>query len=320
MKVWRPVRTSISAGRRSVRARSLTRTLIRRNLNPSESVILCSDTRSGSTWLMELIGQLPGTVCNWEPMHPGRGVLPPEWNMGSRPYVPEDRPDARLETWFDDLLRFRIGNHWTLSRADPAAAAAATVGVHKFVRASLLLPWMVRHLPLERPPIFLVRHPLAAIASKNTNFGILRTTAADWSPVVDESLEPYARIIAEQEDPVLVRIARWCYANRVALNHPHAGRDWAVVHYEHLLLDPEETFRGVLDRLRWTTAGPDPVASVDFGRASTSDFLGVLAASPLQQLAKWRDDVDRDLVTRTQDLLDRFGIVDYRANEVLPTV
>ena len=269
---------------------------------------------------MELVGQLPGTVCNWEPMHPDRGVLPSEWNMGWRPYVPEDQPDARLETWFDDLFRFRIGNRWTLSHATPAAAAVATVGVHKFVRASLLLPWMVRQLPLERPPIFLVRHPLAAIASKNTNFGILTPTPANRSPVVDDSLDPYARIIAEQEDPVLFRIARWCYANRVALNHPHAGRDWVVIHYEHLLLDPEETFRRVLDRLKWTTTDPDPVASVDFGRASTSDFLGVLAESPQEQLAKWRDGVDSGLVARTQDLLDRFGIVDYRADEVLPAV
>ena len=320
MNVVQPVRTSLSAGRRSVRTRSLKRTLIRRDLNPSESVVLCSDTRAGSTWLMELVGQLPGTVCNWEPMHPLRGVLPAHWDMGSRPYVPADRPDERLETWFDDLFRFRIANQWTLSRANAAAAAAATVGVHKFVRASLLLPWMVRHLPLERPPIFLVRHPLAAIASKNSNFGMLVPTTADRTPAVDDSHDPFAQIIAEQDDPVLVRVARWCHTNRVALNHPNAGRDWVVVHYEHLLLEPEETFRRVLDRLRWTTTDPDPVASIDFGRASSSDFLGALAPSPLEQLSKWRAGADSALVTQTQELLDRFGIVDYRADEVLPAV
>ena len=241
MSFRRTVMDPLAASRRSLRARWVRHMLTRRDLDPAASVVICSEPRSGSTWLMELIGQLPGAVCNWEPFHPTRGVLPRERDMGWRPFVPAEEPDPLLEAWFDDLLRFRIGNSWTLSRVDRHAAASAEIGVHKFVRASLLLPWMVTHLPLERRPVFLVRHPFATISSQDTNFAGVRamsTPSAGRRPT-----DEYSAIVAEQKVPELLLVARWCEINRTVLNQPLLDEKLIVVHYEHLVLEPERRWR-----------------------------------------------------------------------------
>jgi len=311
------VRSAISGSISEVRSRSIRRILERRHLDPTASIVLCSEARSGSTWLMELFGQLAGTVCSWEPFHPDRGALPADWDMGWRPYVPEHDADDRLVDWFDQLFRFRIANDWTLSQTSLIQARRAEVGVHKFIRAALLLPWMVRHLTLERPPIFLVRHPLATVSSKNANFAVASTTGIAAATGDDPLDDRYAEIVRSQRDPTDVRIARWCNANRVALNHPAAGTDWIIVHYEHLLLDPQVTMRSLLDAIGWPDAD-GAVTALDVGRASRSDFTGALADSPQQQLGKWIDRADARTLERTQELLDQFGIVDYRADDAMP--
>jgi hypothetical protein len=265
---------------------------------------------------MELIGQLPGAVCNWEPFHPSRGVLPRSWDMGWRPFVPENEPDPRLEAWFDDLFRFRIGNHWTLSHVTRETAAAAEIGVHKFVRASLLMPWMVTHLRLDRRPVFLVRHPFATISSQDTNFEGVR--ASEPAIVERRFADEYASIVTEQTDPALMLFATWCYRNRPALDHGRISERLIVVHYENLILEPEDTLRSVLDQLAWP-AGVGAANSVDFGRASRSDFLAGLAEDRSVQLVKWLDRIDPGLLEPAQELLDRFGITCYRADEVMPT-
>ena len=41
-----------------------------------ESIIICSETRGGSTWLISILSNIPNTCINWEPLHEKRGVSP----------------------------------------------------------------------------------------------------------------------------------------------------------------------------------------------------------------------------------------------------
>lgn len=294
---------ALGVQRRRARAALIRRLLHRRLSATDASIVICSEPRSGSTWLMELFAQLPGVAASWEPLHPARGVVPPDWDLGWRPHVDEAEADPRLAGWFDDLFRFRIGNQWTLSRTTVRQAVSARMGVHKFVRASLLLPWMTQHLDLAIRPVYLVRHPLATLVSQVHTFRPGDESSDDLSGGDERALE---------------QVRRWCEVNERVLNHPRAGLDWVIVHYEHLLLDPRAVFVGLVDELGLTgLAGLD---DVDYRRASTSNFRGAFKESPSEQIDKWSANVDADLRRRAQQLLDEHHIVHYRSDLPLPTV
>ena len=58
-----------------------------KNFNVENSIIIFSEARGGSTWLMEILSTIPKTAINWEPLHVKNGVVPKKLNWGWRPYI-----------------------------------------------------------------------------------------------------------------------------------------------------------------------------------------------------------------------------------------
>lgn len=57
--------------------------------SPNSNIIISSDARGGSTWLLELLTQIPRTAVIWKPFHAKNGFVPDFFNFGWRPYIPE---------------------------------------------------------------------------------------------------------------------------------------------------------------------------------------------------------------------------------------
>src|SRR5690242_1804363 len=60
-----------------------------KNFQAEQGIILCSEPRGGSTWLMEIFTKIRGTLINWEPLHVENGVVPKEFRWGRMPNIPE---------------------------------------------------------------------------------------------------------------------------------------------------------------------------------------------------------------------------------------
>ena len=62
----------------------------RKDFDPREAVVIFSDPRGGSTWLMEMLEQIPRSTTIFEPLHAELGLMEEELDLGWRPYIPAD--------------------------------------------------------------------------------------------------------------------------------------------------------------------------------------------------------------------------------------
>ena len=137
-----------------------------RRFKSEDAILICSETRGGSTWLMELMRNISGSTTIWEPLYPEKGVVPRDYNFGWRPNILEEQLDSRFKLLFKKILKGSIQSQFTLSETSILRSIFSRYLIIKFTRAHLLLPWLVSNFSLKYRPIFLVRHPIAVAFSQ----------------------------------------------------------------------------------------------------------------------------------------------------------
>lgn len=77
------------------------------DFNPSENLVMCSAPRGGSTWLAELLTEVPRTALLFEPMYVRMRDTGPFQGLSIVSYqpVPESASWPELEAAFNDVLR-----------------------------------------------------------------------------------------------------------------------------------------------------------------------------------------------------------------------
>lgn len=133
-----------------------------------DTIVISGSPRSGTTWLMELLQQLPGYTTLFEPFHHKWFPETEKRGFSLRPYIPQGQGDEAMEEYLEDVFsgcvcsknpqyRFSLDNTWKRLKADKL--------VVKFVRANRLIPWMLERFNV-RAIVYMVRHPCATIASQ----------------------------------------------------------------------------------------------------------------------------------------------------------
>jgi hypothetical protein len=277
-----------------------------RNFDPRANLILCSAPRGGSTWLAELLSQVPQTAILFEPLHLWR--KPPLSGLhlcGYQP-IPEhaDWPEARAA--FDAIFRGRFVNDWTGHQSSVLAFLLAKRMLVKMVRATAMLPWLIRNFRFLNRPVLLVRHPLAVVASQ-LRFGFARDGFRGFripDCPFNEHFLKHKDFLSELRTAEEGLAAHWCLANQVPLSSPDNGRAWTTVYYEHLLLDPERELRRIFDA--WELPLPRHLLNrvrVPSAKTVDSRFL----SKPARQLDKWKLAFSDEQLERLIAVLDHFG-------------
>ncbi len=302
---------------RSVRDRSAI--LSAKGFCAEDALVLTGDPRGGTTWLMEILCAWPGTALNWEPLHHAFGVVPAAMRWGKRPFIPEDdREPERLAT-MRELLSGRRNTEWTLRYCTREQAIGAERLLTKFVRANLLLPWMTASIAFKRKPILLLRHPVPTVVSQLKAFpDASHHAAAHTVPdqLFNERHVQHLEMINRLAPGLERQLALWCVNNLSTLRHPRHGRDWIVVYYEDLLLNPAASLERIA--AAW---GVQPDAWIDHARrdrSSATDFMRDRLSDPAAQAAKWMQRIDPAQAARLQGILDHFGIDEYSLASASP--
>lgn len=292
------------------------------HFHPENNLLLCAAPRGGSTWLSELLHCIPRTVILNEPL-----ALSPGINGGSpfrrldfwwRQYIPKNAtwPDAREA--FDEVLRGRFLNTWTCAYANFAEFLTAERMIVKLCRANALLPWLTNHYRFKFAPIYLVRHPFAVVASQLA-FSAWRFTPGNGYPAsvshFREFYQQHAAFLATVNTKEEFLTTTWCLANSVPLKQGAEGGGWITVHYEKLLLNPEEELGRIF--ARWGLPMPDSILErVSLASATTQD--ATFKKSVGRQLTKWQSSLDRRQRARMMRVLDYFEIERYNGVDPLP--
>lgn len=287
-------------------------------LPKNQARIIFSETRGGSTWLMELL-QWNGVVTQWEPLNPLFGVIGRNMNFGDRPHLKKDEQFPELVEEFNEVLEASRFSRWTIKYNKLSALLQPKYVLVKFVRANMLIEWIMEHIELSAPPVLLVRHPVAVASSQ------LQTFVRKQEPVL-----PYVvpqcrnnqRYIEHFDylnglTTALERnVALWCINNLPVLNNSQILNRLHVVYYEHLLNDPKVAIRKIAEAWKLTL----PVTEIDSRKKSkTSHQLGKEIAVE-EQLARWKSKLSDAELTALQNVLDYFGCTIYSVHSPWPMV
>lgn len=287
-----------------------------RQFNPEENILIFSYPRSGSTWLMELISEVPGTVNLWEPLHIRNVSEFRELNFGWRQHIPETAEWEEAEKTFEKLFRGEYLNFWLTSRDFPLKFCFADRMIIKFVRANAMMPWLLNNFQFDIMPLFLLRHPFAIVASQ------MKEGSWDYEFEGYSIPEmPYNNIYKQHESFLSTletkcedMLATWCINNKVVLEHRRHNQDWITLHYESLLFNPQQEIERIFER--WDRPVPDGI--IEQVREPSSTTREAFFKKDLKaQLSKWRRYFDKDEISRMQRVLDYFGI-DIYSEALLP--
>ncbi|MEO1626841.1 MAG: sulfotransferase [Bacteroidota bacterium] len=294
--------------------------LRRKSFRLEEAVLIISSPRGGSTWLGEIINHLPGSLINWEPFHPKFGVLPTDFNWGDAAYLPEALAGEREQKVVEDILNYRRASSFSLSFASWKGVLSSRWVITKSVRTTCLLPWIVRHIPLKRKPIYLLRHPIPTALSHLKAFGPAQAAGEDYQVpdmIHNDRFREQAEFMNGLASPLERQVAIWCLNNLPSIRHAEHGRKWIVQYYEDLVLEPEQQSRQLLEELGFSVSD-EQLSRIKFRKASQTDMKQDLLADARQQLEKWQHQLSDEQVDKLQKVFDHFDLKLYSAHEPLP--
>ena len=270
------------------------------------TLVIAGSPRSGTTWLAEMLGTMPGSAILFEPLHPDRVADVRAAGMGWRTYRAPGAAWPAGEQLFERILRGELRTAWTLSQVPRYGLYPVRRWIVKFVRANLLLGWLTQRFPIP-PPVLLLRHPCAVVSSQ------LR---AKWWKSVPK---PPRNDLLFADYPQLLPLldgfstfeerlaARWCLDTIVPLSlaQPYP---FQLVAYEQLLADPARELRRICDR--WRVEMPDTGVRRhrEPSRSASRDWFEREGYDPLSE---WTRALSAEQVERILRVVTAFGLDFY---------
>jgi hypothetical protein len=288
-----------------------------RGFKVEDSLIISSETRGGSTWLMELINTDPDTIINWEPLHEIKGVVPPAFRWGPNPSIPENTRNTGYEDLMKKMLTYKLATYNSIKYCTLKELLNGKRVITKFVRSNEMLAWLVNSFQLKYKPIYLLRHPVAVAKSQIRNFYDKHEKLSPFEILDTINSSRYLEHLGYINSLTTMlerQVALWCIHNRNVLNHPDHGKKWIVVYYENLVVNPDKELQRLAEELNLNI----PDGSIDYQRASRSDYHNEYISDKSVQLSKWKNGLTDDQLRALQEVLDHFGIEEYSALDIYP--
>lgn len=281
-----------------------------------DTIVVTGSPRSGTTWLSELLRELPGYKMLNEPLHlksaPETKQLD---NLDWRTHVSPNADFPELESLLRRALTGRVGTtwKWRLKDSNPIRQLMQHTRQRKLlvklIRAGRMLPWVTQRFPV-RAVVSTFRHPCAVVASQ-LNFGWevhhlpesgrLQQTLGQFPDAIENR---YGGILAEIDTPAGLLAAVWCIDTYLTLRQP-VYRPWIVTTYEDLLERREAEMNRIFDAL--DAPVPEGLrAQFDEPSHSAADDLSV--GETEKQLTKWRDRLDNGQIDTVLRIVEKFGL------------
>ena len=284
-------------------------------------LLIVSSPRGGSTWLTEIINNLPDTAINWEPFHPRAGAVPALFEYGSDLDFDLANVDAKLNSHILDALTARLYSNFTMQFCSLKDCWAAATLITKSIRITAALPWICDTYEFALRPLYLVRHPIPTALSHLKAFGQRCTHPRDFflpSAIKRDSKWPkYLKYLQSLQSPLELEVAIWCINNFETLRIEHEQKKWMTIYYEQLLMNPKTEFVKILDAIG-QNGSKIKQEDIDFLRPSQTDMDRDMAKNGEAQLRKWQGKLARQELTRIQKILDEFNIIEYNVDSALP--
>ncbi len=313
---------------RALRSRPFFRGLQRLQLpdtRAEETIVVTGSPRSGTTWLAEMLADVPGYIHIDEPLHLGNGLARRHTELDEwRHYVAPTSRRSHLRSYLQFALQGRLQDPysdvslWTLV----CRLLAGGPAVVKFVRANRMLHWLDRSFDTQQR-ILILRHPCAVVASQLSYESSewrkadlpdrqeLQSAFGGWIP--DDLFQRFRSVLAGIETHAGYLAAVWCLDNYIPLRYEGRSVPGVVTTYERLVGHHSEEYTRIFNRVGLGSIGTIG-CRVDEPSSSAADDLHQDA---LRQLSKWKRKLDDRQVETVLQIVDAFEL-DFYSTDVEP--
>lgn len=286
-----------------------------RNFDIKDTIVVSGSPRSGTTWVANIVSNLPGYSVLFEPLHPN-------WFLGvdGAGFKPRTYKSPH-ENWLEgeNYLRQVLGGKVKTTSYRLEAASSVMAGffsskiVAKFIRANRLLPWMSTTFTL-RDMILIIRHPCAVVASQLQSgiYGYVRNKydelpkrkdvleEAQEIQYLDQSTLDYLEKIRTPEE---ILAATWCLDNLVPLSFPKPY-PWILVSYEKLVREGVAQVQRIFNLLNTET----PPKSIEkLRRLSHTAYDKGDYFSGENHISKWKSYLSSEQTDNILKVVTQFG-------------
>ncbi|MDQ3451673.1 MAG: sulfotransferase domain-containing protein [Actinomycetota bacterium] len=294
----------------------------RHRSGPRNDIVLISARRSGSTWLMELLGTQPRMRYVDEPceqfyyrrhgLRTGlEDVLPV---MDSKLVAVAEADAEHYRNFFADPKATRIHGPYDPTR--PTFHFSTDRRVLKIVNATALAQWLDDQR-LGFDMVYLLRHPVPTVVSMAASVALRAQANLRHEGFVERHLtgeqERLGWDLLRSGSPLQRFALDWCLDSIVPFRAvSDQERDWTVLTYEELCLFPRQTVALLTERLGLDE--PDRLLKqLQVPSQSTAQVrLDVFATEDAQQrVSRWRGKADPEDVRAIHEVVDSFGIDAY---------
>lgn len=289
---------------------------------PSSSkntIVVVGSSRSGTTWLSEILSSPDGYKFLNEPLHLGLHPDARDVGFSWRPYIPRnaEEPEARryLERALTGRLSIRRAWHFKGKRNYVKAWEHLRNRklIVKFCRAHRLLGWMDRQFSVAGI-VSLVRHPCAVIAS------MLDHESWDDKNIEFDSYKNFARMggvpsyLRKKIDNVITHINTkadalamlWAVDNALMLRTIMNTRNRStIVRYEDMIDRGREEVYQIIDDLK-VDISKNRISGIKSPSAFSSEDLKTSEKN--KQKKKWKNKLSKRKSNRIMEISKHFGI------------
>ena len=275
-----------------------------RSYELSRTLVIAGSPRSGTTWLAELLNEIPRSAILFEPEHLQHVAEARDAGLTWHTIKEPEEAWAEGERFFGRVLRGQLINGWTASHVPLGRSIAPQTWIVKFVDANFMLGWLARQFAI-RPPVLLIRHPCSVIASQ-----FRRGWSNPHPPRLKKFLAKYpqfADYIESLSDPAEYSAALWSMQTFAPMTLP---RPWPFIlmTYEELAANPGEELTRLFNA--WNLEMPSGVIRSAVRPSGTTDMDSALHAGSDTTLA-WRKSLSDQQIAGILRVIRRFGLDFY---------
>lgn len=276
-----------------------------------DALIILGSTRSGSTWLAELVSSLDGHLQVFEPMNTDYVKSARKAGIVRNMYLEKHADWPEGERFFSRVLSGKVINPWTACQMSLTKIFKAKRLVVKFVRANMLTEWLANNIEMKTPAM-VIRHPCAIIASQLQKGWAPSKTVLLSNPYFDQRAELKSRCMSFDKPEERAALA-WCvrYHAPLTLDKPVP---FILVCYERLVRDGETEIRKLFNA--WDLPVTEQVLAqlVKPSDTVTSSSQVVSGKDPLEG---WRKTLNQQQIENIMNVLAAFDM-DFYSSELEP--
>lgn len=287
-----------------------------------DTIVVSGAPRSGTTWLAEMLRELPGYKMLNEPLNISSSALTKDIKgLRWRTYLEESTSFPKLNYALEKALTGDVNALWMWRfRSDhPFLMLYEHVKcqklVVKIIRASRMLGWLSDHFPV-RAIVHTFRHPCAVVASQ-INYKSAWREALPPSPgemrdelgsgLPDKTWKEVQPATQHVDTTAGVLALFWAIDALCVLQHS-VHRPFVVTTYEDLLLDTGKETKRILDLI----GEPMPTGMLGrFVTPSHSASKSLETEDVNDQLEKWKSDLSSSQIDEILTITQQVGIDFY---------